>query len=332
MIKICEFCGKNFQTTHSTSKYCSNECKSQKLSKKIKCICKNCGKTIYRKPSDVKGKKDIFCSQKCHFESSYEDVTCVSCGKVFKARKSLHRKFCSVDCRQAYIPYNQQTNRETIVCKNCGKIFEGVKSAERVFCSINCFDNYQKNKNDFIKIKKRSYDKGKNNFYNNKYLWNPNIEVLENYVSMRTPVLCRCLQHNQSFQMMPVNILRGQTSCSECWGSVGENTIASYLSLNNIVYERQKTFDDCKYIYPLHFDFYIPEKNIIIEYDGEQHFSPRTFGETTEEEAEENFKKNNIRDRIKDKYCYDNNIKMIRIPYYYKKRIPEILDKQVICT
>lgn len=331
MDKKCEFCGKIFQTIRSTSKYCSRECRNNKLNSKIKCKCEYCGKFFYRKPSDIKNKKHIFCSRECHYNNSYEDVTCLSCGKIFKARKSTHRKFCSIDCRQVYIPYNQQTNREIIFCKNCGKEFEGVKSAERIYCSSKCFEEYQKNKNDYKKIKKINYNKGRNNFYSNKYLWNPNIKILEEYTSMRTSVLCECIQHNQLFQMLPVDIIKGQSSCTECWCSVGENIIASYLSLNNIIYERQKTFKDCKYINPLHFDFYIPEKNIVIEYDGEQHFFPRTFGRMTEQEAKDSFEKTIVRDEIKNKYCHDNNIKMVRIPYYCKKEISKILDKEIIC-
>ena len=53
----------------------------------------------------------------------------------------------------------------------------------------------------------------------------------------------------------------------------------------------------------------------MIEVDGEQHFRPVCFGGITKERAELNFKKSQERDRIKDEYCKENGIKLLRIPY-----------------
>lgn len=60
----------------------------------------------------------------------------------------------------------------------------------------------------------------------------------------------------------------------------------------------------------IHFDFYLPEENICIEFDGEQHFRPIDYfgGENT-------FKLTQKRDKIKNKYCKNNNIKLLRIKY-----------------
>jgi len=62
-------------------------------------------------------------------------------------------------------------------------------------------------------------------------------------------------------------------------------------------------------------DFRFLHHNIIIEYDGEQHFRPATFGGISKEQAEENFRKTQERDKLKDDFCKENNFKMIRIPY-----------------
>lgn len=62
--------------------------------------------------------------------------------------------------------------------------------------------------------------------------------------------------------------------------------------------------------------------NICIEYDGEQHFNINEyFG------GEKEF--NNIKqnDEIKNKYCIENNINLIRIPYYDFNNIDNILNK-----
>jgi very-short-patch-repair endonuclease len=86
-----------------------------------------------------------------------------------------------------------------------------------------------------------------------------------------------------------------------------------------IQFVRQKKFEDCKnlkvgrYCRRLPFDFYLPEFNTVIEYDGRQHFKP-----IEKRGGEESYKRIQINDEIKNKYCKDNGIKMIRIPYTVK--------------
>lgn len=77
---------------------------------------------------------------------------------------------------------------------------------------------------------------------------------------------------------------------------------------------REKSFEDCtnqgggKVCRRLRFDFYLPEQNTLIEYDGEQHFVQRgKFGTKFESLKQNDITKNN--------YCKDNNIKLIRIHY-----------------
>ncbi len=60
----------------------------------------------------------------------------------------------------------------------------------------------------------------------------------------------------------------------------------------------------------MYFDFYIEDLNLIIEYDGFQHFHPVKYWG-----GEDGLKENKERDLIKNKYCQDNNIKILRIPY-----------------
>lgn len=62
------------------------------------------------------------------------------------------------------------------------------------------------------------------------------------------------------------------TSCGLCRRSKGEDLICSLLDSLQIKYEREKRFKDCRYKNTLPFDFYLPDYNICIEYDGEQHF------------------------------------------------------------
>ena len=92
----------------------------------------------------------------------------------------------------------------------------------------------------------------------------------------------------------------------------------------NIKYIEQYKFDDCIYKDKLIFDFYIPSLNTCIEYDGEGHYKPFRFNKD-KETMQKKLEETQIRDAIKTQYCKDNNIKLIRIPYFEFDNIDEIL-------
>lgn len=110
---------------------------------------------------------------------------------------------------------------------------------------------------------------------------------------------------------VPGTYLRnGNTQSCGCLGSSrGENKIQELLKNNHFIFEKQKRFENCKDKSFLPFDFYVNNK-YIIEYDGKQHFYYSTGWST-----EEKFKETQKHDKIKNQYCFDNNIPIIRIPY-----------------
>lgn len=126
---------------------------------------------------------------------------------------------------------------------------------------------------------------------------------------------CKCDCGNETFVAIS-DLTSGNTmSCGCKKVSHGEAYITSLLQDNNIKFIPQYTFIDCKNVHLLPFDFYLPEYNICIEYDGAQHFiSVDYFG------GEDGFKKRQKNDDIKTKYCLIHNIKLIRIPYTYTKK------------
>ena len=73
----------------------------------------------------------------------------------------------------------------------------------------------------------------------------------------------------------------------------------------------------------------MPDFNIAIEYDGEQHFYPVKFG-STPNEALEKYKKTCLHDEIKNQYCKDNNIPLIRIPYWEKDNMQTFLFDELV--
>jgi hypothetical protein len=68
----------------------------------------------------------------------------------------------------------------------------------------------------------------------------------------------------------------GEQRCPTCIETDSRHVrmIKSLLNSMDIIYETEKTFESCRNIYLLPFDFYIEEKNILIEYDGSQHYRP----------------------------------------------------------
>lgn len=111
------------------------------------------------------------------------------------------------------------------------------------------------------------------------------------------------------FKQSPANHLAGK-GCKKCKTYSGEDKIKNILSNNKIKYQEQKTFPDCKDKQVLHFDFYLPEHNILIEYDGEQHFNYKSyFG------GYGGLLDRMCKDKIKNDYCAKNKISLLRISY-----------------
>ena len=113
--------------------------------------------------------------------------------------------------------------------------------------------------------------------------------------------------------------------CPVCDSTSMEQQIAQVFTNHNIIYKPQFSFDDCKDRRKLPFDFYLPDYNILVEYDGQQHYRPVNFGGISDEKAFENFKTTQRHDSIKTAYCEFNKIPLLRIPYWESKNIEQIL-------
>lgn len=139
---------------------------------------------------------------------------------------------------------------------------------------------------------------------------NPNIEVIETYIAARIPILHRCKIDGHIWSTSPTSTLHGY-GCPRCSESKGEKAICKWLNRHNIAYLQQKRFKECKDKRELPFDFYLPDYNAAIEYNGQQHYKAvEHFG------GEEAFKLRIKHDKIKEKYCKDMNINFLCIPYY----------------
>ena len=103
------------------------------------------------------------------------------------------------------------------------------------------------------------------------------------------------------------NLRAGKSQSCGCTQSKQEENIIKLLIQNNISFEYQYRFNDC---IEKEFDFYI-NNQYLLEFDGQQHFKYTNSGWDTKE----HFIRTHKNDLIKNKFCFDNNIPLIRIPY-----------------
>ena len=138
-------------------------------------------------------------------------------------------------------------------------------------------------------------------------------------------VMCECAVCSKPF---PTSVRHGGTTCG-CTRGVNPPSLEEYLTKNNckskgeqkifdiltnlkIPFVHEKKFEECRDQAPLPFDFYLESPKYgkyCIEYDGEQHFKSNNFFG-----GAEGFKNRRKHDLLKNRFCWKNDIKLIRIP------------------
>jgi len=185
-----------------------------------------------------------------------------------------------------------------IICKVHGIFIQRINShLSGNGCPICKFDEKRLSKKEFIKKSKE--------IHGDKYDYS-----LVKYENMTTKVKIICSKHGM-FEQSPDNHINRSSGCPICKESHGEKIIRIYLQKNDIFYISQKRFSDCKDKRELPFDFYLPDFNMCIEYDGKQHFDFKcNFNKNNN-----NYDKMKKHDKIKNNYCNENNINLLRIKY-----------------
>jgi hypothetical protein len=274
---------------------------------------------------NARTKVDIICPIHGAFkqtpDSHLRGCGCPACGRdrttekqkcklnefIYKAKEMHNNKY-----DYSLVEYKNSITKIKIICPIHGKFYQtpdnhlygyGCPACARlttIHKVAKSYDYFLK-KSRMIHGKKYDYSKAK-------------------YVSLSSKIKIICPKHG-SFYQMPEKHIVGQ-GCPRCKESRGEKFIRKCLRELNIEFESQKKFENCKDKRCLLFDFFIPKLNICLEYDGKQHFIP--YVRANSEKEFEALKK---RDIIKNKFCQDNEIKLIRIPYYVKReKIKDILN------
>lgn len=136
-------------------------------------------------------------------------------------------------------------------------------------------------------------------------------------------VLWKCSKCEHEWETSVAHRTIDETGCPSCKNkSKGEAKIVEFLLANNISFVREKRFDNCKNVFTLPFDFYLPDYNILIEYQGRQHYEITNsyFG------GGGSLEKRKHNDQIKRKYALDNEYYYLEIPYWDYKYINKILN------
>lgn len=142
--------------------------------------------------------------------------------------------------------------------------------------------------------------------YNNEPLYDYS---KTDYKGTNYSIIVTCKKCGKDFLQRAGHHLNG-CGCTNCIKSKGEIYIENILISNNIKYNSQHRFKNCRNKLPLPFDFYLPFYNICIEYDGIYHYEVKNkFGGFDRLITQKH------NDEIKTNYCCDNNIKLFRIKY-----------------
>ena len=272
-------------------------------------------------------------------------VRCKHCNEIYKTstgnlnrgqvhskctqhfNKNRHTKYTLDEVNELYsdeykiiVEYN---NAKDVICKCkiCGEIYKtSMTSLQRHSVHKKC---------QGILDSRRTPEKCIEKLNKLKSLHNLHVDVLE-YHSYND-VVCKCKHCNKIVHVTSRSIRANQVhdDCTEYNISYGEERIVEILDALGIIYEREYSFDDCKNIFVLRFDFYIPSLNTCIEYQGQQHYMPVIFPKDTKESSINNFDKIVNNDNIKREYCKSHNIKLIEISYNQYDDIYYILTEKL---
>jgi hypothetical protein len=240
----------------------------------VNCICNKCGYSF----NDVD--RNLSHKFKCRYCILIERSKLIKEGivKIVKIENHGIGNILLLECKNGHI--YKQDRRNLLANKGCNECYLENKKLPK----LKILEMFKKTHGDYY-----VYD-------------------LCNFKNIHTKIKITCKKNHIFYQKIS-NHLQGK-GCPICRESLGERTIKTFLEKNNINYQKQKTFDGCFYVNKLKFDFYLPENNVCVEYDGIQHFKPiKQFG------GEKEFLKTQARDVIKNEYCNKNGIYLIRISY-----------------
>lgn len=283
-----------------------SEYKTERKNIKIKC---KCGKIFENKLSNIKYNQYCMCNE---------------CYLIYKSEKSFNDFIKELEeIGYIYISNREEyKNSKSLVYVKCDKGHIIKISKNKIHSKYRCTKCNKENPKPRKIRKDYNIIKTGIELYDYKLLTNE-----EDYKGTKSEIQIEC--NKGHIYQTCYNVFQQGHRCPICKNSKGEEKIKKILENHKIIFIEEKTFKDCKFKYGLPFDFYLPQYNCCIEYDGLQHFEPVDFAGNGKEWANNRFVDCVIRDTIKNEYCKYHNIKLIRIPYWEFDNIEEILELEL---
>ena len=215
---------------------------------------------------------------------------------------------------------NQKFGRLTVIEK-ADSVFCGGKQRGAFKCKCDCGNEVivlrekllQNNTKSCGCLQKELYEKIKVDLTNQKFGKLTAISPTDKRKWGSVVWKCKCDCGND-YEVPSHELKNGNTQSCGCLNSKGEQKITSILQLHEIPFIKEKTFHSLP---NLRFDFYVENNNYLIEFDGIQHFQTKySYWDT-----EEHLLKTQHNDNLKNQWCKENNIPLIRIPYTHLKEL-----------
>ena len=242
--------------------------------------------------------------------------SCKLCGceklseSSFLSDKQVQDRISKINPHISLIKYNGATKQSEFYCNKHNKYFYkgfyAVSRNEFSGCEI-CYAERIRNQQGM----------GIDEFKKRLNQIHPELIVKGQYVSNDTPIEICCSKHDYTFLSRPVDLLKRLNCCEKGRTTYKEEYVCSMLENRfKLNITRQKTYEDCIDKRKLPFDIYLDDFNILIEYQGEQHFRPVCYSSQDWEDAKKKFEYTLRHDKIKREYCKTHKIPLLEIPYW----------------
>ena len=341
-IKIQCHCGEEFEESFNTfiSGIKKQECNVCSIGKK------NQGYTY----DDVRNYIEVESNSGCKLLSteyiSYHNNLHIQCHcgsdfyrslAVFKGTKNRDGVKECYECTGAsfnptFEDVKQDLEKNNIILHETEYINQNTKMNIEYDCGFKAYRNYANIKKSEYKCPhcvKVGYGRDTEQLTNEiNDITNGEYSLLSEYKTMNDKVTIKHNKCEHVYEVTPHNFLDSGNRCPKCGNYKGEIESERVLKQFNVNYECQYSFDDLlsDFGIPLRFDFVIFNKLnellFLLEYDGEFHYKKIYDGHDFEGQV--------YRDNLKNEYCKQNNIDLLRIPYWEFDNIEEILTNKLM--
>lgn len=252
---------------------------------------------------------------------------CPTCGHILTAKKEAKTN-------DSFLEELYSNRNDVLVLEE----YKGYKTAIKFLCLVHNEIFYETPEN-VLRLNRGCKKCGKEKFRSKRAFgisksqekinnMNRHIHINSNkYVNTKTKMNFYCDECLNNWDSTLEYLFYTNCNCPFCNPkSKGEGKISIFLNNNNIIYEKEKTFKGLLGLGNgyLKYDFYIPEYNLLIEYQGEQHNRPfDKFG------GENQLKRQQEHDKRKRQYAKNNNIELLEIWYWDFNNIEQILNKKL---